>query len=407
MMAEHILYIHQYFVTPQMSGGTRSYEMARRLVADGHKVTILTSNRATGFRWPSRETVEGINVIWVPCPYSNAYGPVRKIASFSLFALLTCFYALWLRYDLIFATSTPLTTGVPALLAKWLRRKRYVFEVRDLWPEMPIAVGSIRNPTLMWILERLESAIYRNAIALVGLSPGMSEGIEQVLAKSNEVRPVFTAPNSCDFDKIPSPGKPEYDAVRTCVRDSLNIKRDQTMLLYAGTFGLLNDLEYACDLAAATLDNRDIVYVLVGSGIRAPAIQERVAREGLSNVRLTGKIPKHLAMDYFAACDVGLSLFVDIPEMEKNSANKFFDTLAAGKPVVINYGGWQKDFLAKTRVGIQLPRDIEQAKENLTSFIKDDMHNLTANIVHEAAAPFGRDRVYAEVYQAISIAFNR
>jgi hypothetical protein len=93
--------------------------------------------------------------------------------------------------------------------------------------------------------------------------------------------------------------------------------------------------------------------------------------------------------------------------MEKNSANKFFDTLAAGKPVVINYGGWQKDFLAKTRVGIQLPRDIEQAKENLTSFIKDDMHNLTANIVHEAAAPFGRDRVYAEVYQAISIAFNR
>ena len=406
-MAEHILYIHQYFVTPQMSGGTRSYEMARRLVADGHNVTILTSNRANGFRWPSRETVEGINVIWVPCPYSNAYGPIRKMASFSLFALVACFYVLWLRYDLIFATSTPLMTGVPALFAKWLRRKRYVFEVRDLWPEMPIAVGSIRNPVLIWILKRLESAIYRNATALVGLSPGMTAGIKGVLAKCNETRPVFTAPNSCDFDKMPSPGKPEYDAARMRVRDSLNIRPDQTMLLYAGTFGLLNDLEYVCDLAAVTLDNPNIVYVLVGSGIRAPAIKERVAQEGLTNVRLTGRIAKNMAMDHFAACDIGLSLFVDIPEMEKNSANKFFDTLAAGKPAIINYGGWQGDFLTQTGVGVQLPRDVVQAKENLASFIEDDMPKLTADTVHKAATQFGRDSVYAELYKAISRAFSR
>lgn len=390
-----------------MSGGTRSYEMARRLVADGHKVTILTSNQATGFRWPSRETVEGINVIWVPCPYSNTYGPIRKMASFFLFTLMACFYVLWLRYDLIFATSTPLMTGVPALLAKWLRRKRYVFEVRDLWPEMPIAVGSIRNPVLIWILERLESAIYCNATALVGLSPGMSAGIKQVLARSNKARPVFTAPNSCDFDKMSSVGNPEYGAARIRVRDSLNIRPDQTMLLYAGTFGLLNDLEYICDLAAVTLDNPDIVYVLAGSGIRAPAIKKRVAQEGLTNVRLTGRISKHLAIEHFAACDIGLSLFVAIPEMEKNSANKFFDTLAAGKPAIINYGGWQRDFLMQTGVGIQLPRDVVQAKEKLASFIKDDMPKLTAETVHKAAAPFGRNSVYAELYKAISKAFDR
>uniref|UniRef100_UPI0035C849E5 glycosyltransferase family 4 protein n=1 Tax=Planktotalea sp. TaxID=2029877 RepID=UPI0035C849E5 len=297
--------------------------------------------------------------------------------------------------------------GVPALLAKWLRRKRFVFEVRDLWPEMPIAVGSIRNPVLIWILERLESVIYRNATALVGLSPGMSAGIKQVLAKSNKARPVFTAPNSCDFDKMSAVGKPEYGAARIRVRDSLNIRPDQTMLLYAGTFGLLNDLEYVCDLAAVTLDNPDIVYVLAGSGIRAPVIKERVAQEGLTNVRLTGRISKHLAMDHFAACDIGLSLFVAIPEMEKNSANKFFDTLAAGKPAIINYGGWQRDFLMQTGVGIQLPRNLVQAKENLASFIKDDMPKLTADTVHKAAAPFGRDSVYAELYKAISKAFNR
>ncbi|MCF2870944.1 glycosyltransferase family 4 protein [Octadecabacter sp. G9-8] len=399
-MARNLLYIHQYFNTLEMSGGTRSYEMARRLVDDGYSVTMLTADRTKGFGMPKRETIEGFDVIWVPGAYHNSYGPFRKAMAFLLFSLVTCFYVLWLKFDVIFATSTPLTTGIPALVAKKIRSKPYVFEVRDLWPEMPIALGTIRNPRLIRVLKWLEAKIYVNAHALVGLSPGMSEGIADVLAEKGVTRPIYTAPNACDFDNLCSPLNEDYAARRADMRAKLNLTNGQTMLLYAGTFGLLNDVEYLLTLAKRTKDNADLFYVIVGGGINDQKIRDFVAAEKLQNVKIQGRVPKREIVDYFAACDAGLSLFIDLPEMEKNSANKFFDTLAAGKPVLINYGGWQADFVNAKGVGQQLSRDIEEAAGQM-DVMGTTLAGITAQMVLDAAQDFSRQSVYEKVRDAI------
>src|SRR5690625_3260213 len=153
-----IIYLHQYFNTPEMSGGTRSYEMARRLVTAGHEVHMITS-----WRDPDRadenwfETVEaGVNVHWLPVPYSNHMSYGERIKAFSRFAHQAGTKAKELQGDVIFATSTPLTIAIPAISASKKHKVPMVFEVRDLWPELPIAIGALNNPILKWAAKRLE-----------------------------------------------------------------------------------------------------------------------------------------------------------------------------------------------------------------------------------------------------------
>src|SRR5690554_1021170 len=153
-----ILYFHQHFSTPAGSGGTRSYEMARRLLAAGHVVTMIrgsSANGKTGVAVPfvkgkRRGLVDEIDVIEFDLPYSNKDGFLQRSALFMKFALRSIGVALRELTDIVFATSTPLTASIPGIFAKWIRRKPFVFEVRDLWPEPPRAMSVITNPLVLW-----------------------------------------------------------------------------------------------------------------------------------------------------------------------------------------------------------------------------------------------------------------
>jgi hypothetical protein len=149
----HVLYFHQHFSTPTGSTGTRSYEMAQRLLAHGHEVTMvcgsgqmassgLTGKPVDGMR---RGSVDGINVIELCLPYSNYDSFLKRAWIFWLYAWRGVKLALRLDYDLLFATSTPLTAGIPGIVMQLFRKKPFVFEVRDLWPELPREMGVISN----------------------------------------------------------------------------------------------------------------------------------------------------------------------------------------------------------------------------------------------------------------------
>ena len=174
-----ITYLHQYFNTPEMSGGTRSYEMARRLVAMGHEVNMITSWREDDGRKGWFETAEaGIKVHWLPVPYSNKMGFKERISAFFRFAWGAARKAASLPADVVFATSTPLTIALPGVYAARRQKAPMVFEVRDLWPELPIAIGALKNPFLQFMARQLELFAYRNSKAIVALSPGMRDGVE-------------------------------------------------------------------------------------------------------------------------------------------------------------------------------------------------------------------------------------
>ncbi len=364
-----IAYLHQYFVTPEMAGGTRSYQMARRLVAMGHEVHMITSDlqaRVPTGCW--RESVEaGIHVHWASVAYDNTMAYRERMAAFLRFAWHAARKARALRGDVVFATSTPLTIALPAVYAARVTRRPMVFEVRDLWPAVPIAIGAIRHPILKAAARWLEHFAYANADEVVALAPGMRDAIVATGYPANRVTVI---PNGCDFDELIDAGSGR------AIRARHEWLRERPLLVFAGTFGLVNGMSYLVELAAhlSRLDP-EIRVVAVGTGREFEATRLLAHKLQILNgtLHLIGQRPKKETAAWVQAADMTIALFTG-PEIVWRDAvqNKFFDSLAAGKPVASNFSGWQAKIAAEAGAGIILSQtDHEEAARELARRLRD------------------------------------
>jgi glycosyltransferase involved in cell wall biosynthesis len=335
----NVLYFHQHFSTPKGAAGQRSYEMAQRLLLRGHQVTMICGSYQvgyTGLDMPFKKGmrqghVDGIHVIEFDLAYSNHDGFLKRSFTFLKFAIRTIKFIFTLKYDVVFATSTPLSVGIPGIIARWLKRKPFVFEVRDLWPELPKAMGVITNPFVLLCLSIIERASYYSANALIGLSPGIVAGIAKCgISKEN----ITMVSNGCDIDL--------FQNVTASARP-VGVGDSDLMVVYTGTHGIANGLNAVLD-AACELKRRgrsDIKLILMGQGKLKPSIQARVKQEGLDSVLLLDPLPKNKLAEFMASADLGLQILSNIPAFyEGTSPNKFFDYIASGLPVLINYPGW-------------------------------------------------------------------
>lgn len=375
-----VIYFHQHFSTPKGSAGIRSYEMARRLLARGHQVTMVCGSYGggeTGLAQPfengrRRGTVDGIDIIEFDLAYSNADGFVKRGMTFVKFALRSIGLAFSEKYDVLFATTTPLTAGIPGILARWLRGKPFVFEVRDLWPELPRAMGVIRNPLVLWAMCVLEWASYRSAHRLVGLSPGIVDGIAHRGVPRDRIAAV---PNGCDQGIFAAEVQPWRPA---------QVRPTDLMAVFAGTHGMANGLDAVLD-AAAELKRRgrdDIKLVLIGQGKLKSGLQARAARENLDNVVFHDPVNKARLAGLMAATDLGLQVLANVPAFYYGtSPNKFFDYIAAGLPVLNNYPGWLAEMITEQGCGFAVP------PENPSAFA-DALEHAAAD--HKALKAMGQ-----------------
>jgi glycosyltransferase involved in cell wall biosynthesis len=353
----HVLYFHQHFTTPDGSSGTRSYETSKHLLAAGHRVTMVCGAAAlsrSGLVGPfvrgRREgDVEGIHVIELELPYSNYDSFLWRIWTFLRFAFRSVFLALTQDYDLAFATSTPLTAAIPGIAARWLRRKPFVFEVRDLWPELPRAMGVIRNPLVLVMMDWLEYAAYHSANACIALSPGIAQGITR---RGIVASHVITAPNGCDLDLFTPDATVEIPAIAGLAAEAF-------VATFTGAHGIANGLGAVLDVAAELLrrGRRDIVLVFVGDGKEKPTLVERARREKLDNCLFLEPMPKKaLAQFLCRRADVGLMVLANVPAFYYGtSPNKFFDYLASGLPILVNYPGWMAEMVTAQGAGVVVP----------------------------------------------------
>lgn len=352
-----ILYLHQYFVSPEAAGGTRSYELARRLVARGHQVTLVTSNAMMPARWrsltaPTETEIDGIQLVVLPVQYANQMGYRERMQAFARFAALASREAVRRSADVVFATSTPLTIAVPGLIGSLGQRVPMVFEVRDLWPELPIAMGALKNPLLRAGARALEWLAYHGAADVVALSPGMADG---VAARGIPREHIHMIPNACDRAAFAGA---ETAAAETRAQLLPGLDPRAPLVLYAGTFGAINDVPWLVEVAARSrAAGSPLRFAIVGDGAERAQIEGRARAHGLlgDHLHLLPPVPKRAMPGLLGCATVATSLFMPLPEMQANSANKFFDALAAGRPIAINYGGWHAELLAKTGAGVALP----------------------------------------------------
>ncbi len=315
------------------------------VVCGAHKLSGLDLPYDATRSW-HRGEVDGIDVISLPLAYSNHDSLFRRGLAYIRFALRSVRLALELDCDLVFATSTPITAVIPGLAAKWLRGKPFVFEVRDLWPELPRALG-VRNPFILGSMSLLEFLGYRSADACVGLSPGIVEGIR---SRSDERLPVAMIPNGSDLEVF-HPSK----RVRLTLP---GIGPDDFVAGFTGAHGVANGLDALLDVAQELNRRGDtrVKLVFIGDGKEKERLAARAIELGLTNCHFFPPVPKAELGAITASLDCGLMVLRDIPAFYRGtSPNKFFDYIAAGIPVVNNYPGWLAGLIQEHRCGIVVP----------------------------------------------------
>ncbi len=368
-----ILYLHQYFATPESNAGTRSYEMAKRFVKSGHKVTFVTSSAYLSSSYQLHKgwnyiEIDGFSLYVLHQYYSNKLSFSSRILKFLSFSVRSTLKALTLKADVVFATSTPLTIAVPGLIYSKYKKKPLVFEVRDLWPELPVATGVIKNKFVIKLASWLENYTYKNSKRLIGLSPGMCEGI---IRHNISEKNITLATNSCDtelFDVDESVGKKYLET-------NLKFLNGRKLITYTGTFGLINKVGYIVELAksAKKLDP-NLCFVAIGDGMEKQHIIESAKKAGVlnQNLYIMPPVAKTEIVQLLSAADLSLSLFGPIKEMWHNSANKLFDALASQTPIAINYGGWQKQLIIEHNCGLVLdPNNYDSAVCSISSFLNN------------------------------------
>ena len=399
----NILYIHQYFLTPQEPGGTRSYWISQELIKRGHNVTMITGTNNALHKEPKEEMVDGIRVIYLPNQYSNYMGAGKSILSFVKF-MFRAIVAGWKQkdVDLVFATSTPLTVGAVAIALKWTKGWKYVFEVRDLWPEGLIQEG-ITNPVVVWALRLLEKMSYHKAEHVIALSPGMKDGVMKVGTKDGDCTMV---PNMSKPDKF-FPREPNMDIVK-----QFDIKLDKFNLIHFGAMGFDNYNEYIVEAAKlAQEQGKDkLNFILLGDGSTVPTIKKMISDYGLKNIQYLGNHKMNVVSDIVNCCSACIVSFRNIPILATNSPNKMFDSLSAGKPIIVNSAGWTKDLVEEESCGCfvdpEKPQDLVDALEDMANS-PEKCKTWGENSRRLSVEKFDKSILSAKVADVLDMVYNR
>ncbi len=335
-----ILYLHQYFLTPEQGGAIRSYHLAKALVEAGHEVEMITSHNHKAYHF---EVIEGIRVHYLPVYYENNLKYIGRFVSFIKFMYRAYEKSTEIEeVDICYATSTPLTIGIIALWLRKLHRIKFYFEVRDLWPEAPIQMGAIKNYFLKKYLYNLEKRIYKRAEKIIALSPGILEGIKNKVPQKE----VHLIPNFSDCVFF----HPEEKIIKT--EEKFAVK-GKFVVSYFGALGKANHLDYLINAAIELSKNKidHIHFIIAGKGYELHLIKEKVKEYQLRNINFIGFINKESLHEMLNVTDAIYISFANKPILETNSPNKFFDGLAAGKLCITNTRGWMKELIEKNECG--------------------------------------------------------
>jgi glycosyltransferase involved in cell wall biosynthesis len=351
----HIVYIAQYFNLPSEAGGSRVYQFAKRWVARGHRVTLVTSflnqktmrvpRRYRGKLW-CRENVEGIDLLRV-YSYANIRGSFsRRIVNFLSFALFASLFGVFKakRPDIVYATSTPLTTGIPGLFLSFLKRAPLVFEVRDLWPQSAVVAGVLHKGALVRFTDWFARYVYTRSRKIVALTQGIANGIIDTGVSPDKVK---FAPNGVD-DWITD------NEVSPKARQELDLD-GKFVCIYVGAHGIWNNLGTMLEAAEMLRHESEFKFIFVGDGDDKPRLQRMVRAKNLSNILFLDPVSKRDAMAHVKMADCCLITAGKHPFQRMIFPNKLFDYMGCGRPTVVAAEGEMADMVLRSGAGLAVP----------------------------------------------------
>lgn len=382
------------------SWSTRIYELTRRWVQAGHKVTIITSPydksdiKADGFI--SRQNIEGINLIVIDSGDSNRLSKGVRAYRALRFSLVSIYYALKEPADVVLSSSGPITVAIPGLLRNRMRKTPFVFEVRDLWPLGGIVMGKIRNPLIKTILLWFEKYTYRKAKAIVTCSIGQLDNIKHRLGFEEKLHVI---PNASDNELF---GK--YLAL---TKEQRSIIGDKQYVLHLGSLGFIHNCSYLIEVARHI---PEIPMVFVGDGAERLELEELVAKYELTNVFFLGQMPKKDTVAWMSNCELSLFTTLDNIIQDTSSPNKVFDSFAAGKPVIQTTRGWIYDLIDREHCGFNAdPQNSEDFAIKIVEYFElgvEEKNKIAFAAKRLSETQFDRDQLSKKYLKILYESFN-
>lgn len=388
-----VLLIHQAFASGREAGGTRHHELARHLVRQGHRVTVVTGtvNYLTGRtvdtaqgRWTAHERVDGMDIVRTRTYAALHRSFFTRVLSFLGFMVSSFAGAARVGpVDVVWGTSPPLFQALPAYLLARLRRVPFVFEVRDLWPDFAVQAGVLRNPLLIWGARGLEHFLYRHADHVIVNSPGFIPHLRRCGVPEHKIDLVANGVDVGAFD-------PQHRG--EAVRQELGLN-GKFVAVYAGAHGLPHDLGTVLGAAQRLEAHPEIVFVLVGDGKEKGRLVQQAHDLELRNVRFVPAQSKERMPEVLAAADAGIAILQDIPMFGTTYPNKVFDYMAAGRPTVLAIDGVIRTVVEAAGGGVFVP--------------PGDEHALAAAVLELYRQPALRQRQGADARAYVVAHFDR
>lgn len=366
-----VLLIHQAFVSPDEPGGTRHYEMARRCTARGVRFTIVASDLSylTGKPTVARkgliaeQEMDGVRVLRAytyPSLHRSFVWRVVSFLSFMLSSVVAAFKAG--RTDLVMGTSPQFLQAVSAWFVALVRRRPFLLEIRDLWPEFAIDMGVLRNGVLIRLSRWLERFLYSRATHLLVNSPAYRD---YLIAKGVPANKISLIPNGVDPDMFDPDDRGER------ARQELGLK-GKFVVTYAGAFGLANDLATVLRSAARLRDESDVHFLLVGDGKERSNLESLARELQLTNLTFAASLPKSEMPGILAASDACVATLKNIPMFSTTYPNKVFDYMAAGRPTILGIDGVIRQVIEKAGGGVFVPPGDDAALASAISELSRD-----------------------------------
>lgn len=397
-----ILYFYQYFSTPKGSWGTRVYDFTKQWVEKGYDVTVVTSvykkSDIKANKFLEDQVIERIKLKVINVTIDNKQNILQRVWSFIQYMFVSCWYALTLKADIVIASSGPITVGLPGLIARYVRRRKFVFEVRDLWPDGAIELNVIKNKLLVKLSYWFEKCCYKAADHIIVLSPGMKDDIYKRYGFTN----ITSVTNSANIQLFSTEIENPY----------LHGLAPKEYAIYTGNIGKVNNSTWLFEAAKLLKEKGrgDIKIVLVGDGQLRGELESRKQKEKVDNFVLIGLLPKNELVGLIQNAFVSFVPLKGTKVLDTSSPNKFFESLSAGVPVIQNTRGWMKDFLKEHEIGFTVdPNNPEELASLLINLIdkREELELMGEKAKKIAAEKFDKNILANSMLNAIINTVNK
>lgn len=404
----HVLVVTDNFVPERNAPAKRTFEHCRRWVAAGVRVTVITSapNFPAGKvmtpyrnRLLQREVLDGIEVIRVWTYLAPNSAVMRRSLDFASFGVMSFLAGLRQPADVVMATSPQLLAGLSGRLLALTKRRPWLLEIRDLWPDSIVALDMMRerNP-LIRLLRLVEGSLYRSAARIVTTNPNLRD---RLIERGVPGAKIGVVPNSVDAVQFAPRPKPDALVEKYGLGGRFVVG-------YIGTQGLAHDLETVVQAAQALRDT-NVLFLLVGDGAQHAALVRQAKALKLDNVRFVRPVPHNEVPDHIACCDVLLVPLKRTATLADTMPSKIFEIAAMERPILIGAEGIAAELIESYRAGLAVEPENLQQMVGAIDLLRGDPA-LAASMqegCRRLAGDYSRDKFAAHMLDEIRLAAGR